>query len=108
MNDAMLQDLVNKFAQFRSTHKPHSRIPERLRKEVLAALAAGVGRKEIFQVLKISSPQIRDWQKRVQASDKNEKPRVLNIVPETTANIPADLRVTFENGRLTVELRAGG
>lgn len=107
MDDSILQSLGTKFSAFRTRYKPHTRIPDDLRSEILAAIDTGIDSAEISRSLKVSTTQIRQWRKRSCPADRLAKPRVLSVIPESSKDLPASLRVTYENGRLILELGSG-
>lgn len=102
----LLKSLKADFKAFRSQSRPHTRIPEHLRFAALDAIAFGVKPSLVASTLKVSPSQLIRWQQRSfpQAIAK-AAPRILDVIPLIPGPvIPTGLRVTYEAGRLLLEL----
>jgi len=109
MIDSRLRILESKFLKFRSQFPPKTRIPFELRQEVLEAISAGVRPSAVALALSLSSDQIKSWRKRMRQQNMSEvpktSPRVLEVVSSMPPTVmPAGLRISFEGGRLLLEL----
>lgn len=107
MIDSRLRILESKFSKFRSQFPPNSRIPMELRQEVIETIAAGISPSVVSVALNLSSDQIKAWRKhlRHQNALAKTRPRVLDVVSAMpTSGMPAGLRISFEGGRLLLEL----
>jgi hypothetical protein len=106
---SLLKSLGADFAAFRARSRPHARIPKGLRQAVLTALDAGIEPTVVTKVLGLSSSQIKVWRRGSQPSNVESNTggqlRVLNVIPETAGTgISPGLRVSYENGRLLLEI----
>ena len=73
--------LAAAFAAFRSVHRPGQRIPLGLRRQVLAALDAGVSASAIGKVCGVSWSQTRYWRAAACAGGAvTRAPQVLSVV----------------------------
>lgn len=61
-SDAALQRLEKQFAKFRREHPPQTRIPDTLRRGVLAAMRQGVTTADLRRYCGLSSTQLTQWQ----------------------------------------------
>ena len=106
-SDSRLRTLKSDFAAFRRRTRPRGRIPEQLRRGVLAAVAAGVEPAVITAELGVSGPQVATWRQRLAplVVASCNVPRVLEVIPGVSkAGEPSGLRVSYEAGRLLLEL----
>lgn len=104
-----LKALKADFAAFRSRNRRHARIPEHLRRAVLSAIASGLDRSLLKSSFGVSEAQVAIWSRRISSQKAvavaEGRPRVLDVIPpipETGA--PTGLRVSYEAGRLLLEL----
>lgn len=102
-----LELLKKKFTDYRSTSRLQARIPDYLRKEVLEAAAAGVSPTRINAAVGVTRTQLTRWQK--VALPAQQSIRVLRVVKERLPEapekaLPPGLRISFEAGRLLLEL----
>ena len=109
--DPRLSPVLARLTEFRRTHRPGAPIPDRLRQLVLDAAADGISLSAISRHLRVSGEQIRMWRSgrdgRTRAVVPTSSPRVLEVLPMPPADqrpMPTGLRVTYESGRLTLEL----
>ena len=108
-NPALLNSLGAELDAFRAANSSHARIPEALREAVLSAIDQGVNSRDIRNVLKIANSQITAWRRARLNGDalskKEIQPRVLNVIP-TPPSMGAlpNIRVSYENGRLLLEI----
>ena len=99
-----LKTLKADFAAFRATCRPHGRIPEHLRQAILSAVDSGIGSALIRTELGVTSGQISVWRRR-RSPQVTERPRVLDVIPSLLGTaVPSGLRVSYEAGRLQLEL----
>lgn len=102
-----LNSLKKDFAAFRSQHRPHSRIPDHLRRSVLEAISFGLEPSIVTSALRISPAQLTSWRRRMPPlpATKNDRPRILDVIPSIPcSSAPTGLRVSYEAGRLLLEL----
>jgi len=101
-----LNSLKADFAKFRTHSRSHARIPDHLRRAVLDGLAAGLDVTLVTTALKLTTAQIALWQRRRKvAVMAEERPRILNVIPTSAgSHEPTGLRVSYEAGRLLLEL----
>lgn len=59
--DEVLEDVRQRFAAFRRTYEPRTRIPNELRRAVLAALKQGVSMSALRGTCGLSARQVEDW-----------------------------------------------
>lgn len=102
-----LDILRKKFTDFRSTNRPQARIPDHLRREVLEAAAAGITPTRINAAVGVTRTQLSRWQQ--DAMPAKQSARVLRVVKEVSPEVPVKelpqgLRISFEAGRLLLEL----
>lgn len=102
----LLKALIADFKTFRSHSRPHTRIPEHLRSASLQAVASGIKPSLVASSLKISPSQLIRWRQRPSSQAIAETaPRILDVIPLIPDPvIPTGLRVTYEAGRLVLEL----
>ena len=62
--DPRVRVLAEQFDEFRRTHKPRTRIPDRLREEALATLAAGVPASVIRSACGLGTGLLENWEQR--------------------------------------------
>jgi hypothetical protein len=62
--DPRVRVLAEQFDEFRRTHEPRTRIPDQLRDEALATLAAGVPGSVIRSACGLGSGQLENWEQR--------------------------------------------
>ena len=99
-----LVQLVAAFAAFRSVHGPGRRIPLGLRRQVLAAVDAGVSAGAIGKVCGVSWSQIRYWRSAVRVGGPvTVAPQVLSVVDDQATPVSSPLP-SSEGG---IELRVG-
>jgi len=111
MIDSRLRHLELKFTKFRSGGRSRRRIPDDLRREVLAAVKSGVSRARVAATLRLSYDQIRDWQRGQQQQPKPavQRARILDVfATPALPGLPAGLRISYEGGRLLLELFGRG
>jgi hypothetical protein len=101
-----LKSLESDFAAFRSQRRRHERFPEHLRRAVLDAIASGLEPSLVTKTLKVTKSQLAQWQRHLLLPTAvEESPRILQVIPSIPdAAIPTGLRVTYEAGRLLLEL----
>ncbi len=104
--NSSLNSLKKDFAAFRSQHRPHARIPDNLRRSVIEAISSGLEPSVVTSVLRISSAQLTSWRRRMLPSAANtDSPRILEVIPSILGtSVPTGLRVSYEAGRLLLEL----
>ena len=105
--DCTFDLLKKKFTDFRSVGRPQARIPDYLRKEVLTAVAAGITPTCINAAIGVTRSQLTRWQQ--EAMPPEQSTRVLQVVKEVAPEVaekglPPGLRISFEAGRLLLEL----
>ena len=98
-----LKALRTNFSAFRAKCRPHARIPEHLRQAILDAIESGVEPALLKTEFGVTSGQVGAWRlrKRRPAPDS---PRVLEVIQPVLGAPPTGLRVSFEAGRLLLEL----
>ena len=57
-----IEQLEQRFAQFRREHRAHTRIPDALREAVLASMGQGVTPAQLRHCFGLSSKQLKQWQ----------------------------------------------
>ena len=57
----LLAELRAEFAAFRKTHRPRTRVPERLRMQALKAIDAGVGPTAVSRASGVTRTQLSRW-----------------------------------------------
>lgn len=91
-------------AAFRGKCRPRARIPAHIREAILAAVDAGVKPTVLKTELGVTSGQVAVWRRR-RPSQVTAAPRVLDVVPSVLGTaMPSGLRVSYEGGRLLLEL----
>ena len=105
-SDPRLKSLISAFAAFRAQSRPHTRIPEQLRNGTLELIASGLRPSLVARALKVSPSQLMGWRQRVASPGLTKtEPRILEVIPMAAAPVhPNGLRVTYEAGRLLLEL----
>ena len=108
-NKEILRNLTADFSVFRAHRRPYARVPQRLRQSVLAAIASGLSAATIAGSLGLSASQIASWRRRTSKEldviAPIERPRILTVTPdEGKSGLPTGLRVSYESGRLLLEL----
>ena len=98
-----LQALRTNFVAFRTQCRPHARIPEHLREAILNAIASGMPPALLKKEFGVTTGQLSVWRQRRQRP-ASESPRVLEVVQPVLGAHPTGLRVSFEAGRLLLEL----
>ena len=106
---AILKDLSSELDLFRSSNQVSARIPLSLRESILKAMDDGVRTKDVRKFLKVGDAQIKAWKKNRLNDDKlaikTAEPRVLNVIPTPpSSGSSPNLRVSYENGRLLLEI----
>ncbi|MBC7659452.1 MAG: hypothetical protein H7249_07060 [Chitinophagaceae bacterium] len=104
-----LKSLIADFKAFRSQSRPHTRIPEHLRRAALDAIASGLKPSLVARNLKVSPSQLIRWQQRdfCQTIPK-DAPRILDVIPSipvqsdlATVNLVSDAELA---ARFEIEL----
>ena len=104
-HSSLQQSLKNEFAQFRAKSRPGARIPDHLRQAVLQALSSGLKRSTVRGTVGVTYSQLDSWQQCAMPEKVGVKPRILNVIPSVSMpDSPSGLRVSFEAGRLLLEL----
>lgn len=98
-----LKTLRANFSAFRAKCRPHAKIPEHLRRAILNAIESGVEPAFVRAEFGVTSGQINAW-RRSARQPTQESLRVLEVVEPVVATSPTGLRVSFEAGRLLLEL----
>jgi len=106
---SVLQSLIGELDSFRSSNQFSARIPQPLRESILRAIDEGIGAKDVRKFLKIGDAQIKAWRRGRPHGDKlavkAAEPRVLNVIPTPPSlGSSPNLRVSYENGRLLLEI----
>lgn len=106
---SLLKSLSAELDSFRSNSQFSARIPHPLRESVLRAIDDGIEPKDVRKILKIGDAQIKAWRRgRVDVDKlaiKTIEPRVLNVIPTPpSSGSSPNLRVSYENGRLLLEI----
>jgi len=107
-----LQSLQAEFKAFRIQNRVRTKVPVHLRREVLKALDSGFSSSQLRTALGVTKAQLLDWQGKKRTPTRKEgsrlasPPRVLEVVPSVAEakEPPNGLRVSYESGRLVVEL----
>ena len=103
-----LAQLAAAFIAFRSVHGPGRRIPLGLRKQVLAALDAGVSASAIERSCGVSWSQTKHWRAAGRAgSPVVVAPQVLSVVDHQAAPVPTsspegDLEMRVGSWRISI------
>lgn len=111
MTQSAAQDLIAVKAmleEFRQTSAPRARVPPEIRAAVLELIDRGTPVSKVCKATGLAHGQFQMWRK----SAGLQKPtiitasRVLTVEPSHTAeaDLPKGLRVSYEGGRLVVEL----
>ena len=102
------QSVKSAFDAFRAQSRPGARIPEHLRQLIFSALDAGLKPSLVRQTSGVSRGQLVRWQRCAKSNLSpvaDTTPRVLNVIHEVAIPpMPSGLRVTYEAGRLHLEL----
>lgn len=98
-----LKALRADFSAFRSKCRPHARIPEHLRQALLDAIDSGLQPAPLKAEFGVTMSQVSVWRRRSRRAAPDD-PRVLEVVPPVLGSPPTGLRVSFEAGRLLLEL----
>ena len=102
------QSLESEFKSFRTENRPGARIPEHLRQLIFSALAAGLQPSLVRRICGVGHGQLVSWQRCAKSKltpMAATRPRVLNVIPEAAPpRLPSGLRVTYESGRLQLEV----
>jgi hypothetical protein len=104
--DPRLAPILARLVEFRKSRASGgAHIPVLLRKLVLNAAASGVSLSAISRHLGISNSQMEKW-RRENGAAASLSPRILEVIGSQAehAPAPAGLRVTYESGRLVLEL----
>ena len=101
-----LKSLKADFTSFRAQNRPHARYPDQLRSAAIDAIAAGIKPSLMARALKVSPTLLQQWQRRVLLQVPTEEcPRILNVLaPNLITSVPTGLRVSYEAGRLLLEI----
>ncbi len=104
--NSALNSLKKDFVAFRSQHRAHSRIPDHLRQSVIEAISCGLEPSIVTSALRISSAQLTSWRRRMlPPAAKSDCSRILEVIPSIlSTSAPTGLRVSYEAGRLLLEL----
>lgn len=98
------------FEAFRNQRRGNTTFPVELRQAVLGAIASGIPQCQVSKATSLSSFQIGIWKTKSQVSRKSilvkSQPRILDVISSSTisGSTPSGLRVSFEAGRLTLDL----
>lgn len=111
MTKSAAQDLIAVKAmleEFRQTSAPRARVPPEIRAAVLDLIDCGTPVSRVCKATGLAHAQFQMWRK---SSDRRQPTmiaasRVLTVVPSVTAeaDLPRGLRISYEGGRLVVEL----
>ena len=106
---SILKNLSSELDSFRSSNQFSARIPQALRETILRAIDDGIELKDVRKILKIGYAQIKAWRRGRVDGDKlaikTTEPRVLNVIPTPpSSGSSPNLRVSYENGRLLLEI----
>lgn len=96
-----LKSLKADFKAFRAQSRPHTRIPDHLRRAAPEAIASGLEPSVIANNLKVSPAQLIRWRQRIypQAIPR-DTPRILDVIPVMPdSTMPTGLRVTYVSFR---------
>lgn len=95
--------LSEDFEAFRAKARPGAKIPEELRREVIKAIDAGAEPTALRSVLGVTNSQVASWRRgsRVRADNVS---RVLEVVPSAASMMAPGIRVSYEHGRLSLEV----
>ena len=103
-----LKKLRSEFAAFRARCRPHARIPDHLRQAVILAIDAGIETALIAKALGLSGGQVATWRRGMVSTGvavTDDLPRILSVAPPSpAAGMPPGLRVSYEAGRLLLEI----
>jgi hypothetical protein len=101
-----LKSLKADFKAFRTQFRPHSRIPDHLRRAVVEAIASGLDSTLVTSSLKVSPAQLILWRQRIlPQAIVTDASRILDVIPVMPGEaMPTGLRVSYEAGRLLLEL----
>ncbi|MBC7532741.1 MAG: transposase [Oligoflexus sp.] len=101
-----LKSLKADFASFRAKNRPHARYPDQLRSAAIEAVATGIKLSLMARALNVSPTLLQQWQRRVLLPVPTEDcPRILNVLPpNSNTSVPTGLRVSYEAGRLLLEI----
>lgn len=97
------QALRTDFLAFRTKCRPHAKIPEHLREALLKAIASGMAPALLKKEFGVTTGQLSVWRQRRQRPAP-DSPRVLEVIQPVLGASPSGLRVSFEAGRLLLEL----
>ena len=102
----LLQNLKQDFERFRSCGRRRARIPDGLRRRVVAASSAGISSSVLSAELGVGSSQLAAWRSSITPALCGQgKPRILAVTADTQKSAPqSSLRISCESGRLLVEL----
>ena len=102
------QSLQAEFDTFRAQSLPRARIPEHLRQSIFSAISAGLKPSLVRRISGVGHSQLVSWQRCAKSKLTPvpvTKPRILNVISEVASQqMPSGLRVTYEAGRLQLEL----
>lgn len=98
-----LKALRANFSTFRAKCRPHARIPEHLRQAILNAIESGVEPALVKAEFGVTSGQVSVWRRKARRPAQ-DSPRVLEVIEPVVGASPTGLRVSFESGRLLLEL----
>jgi len=98
-----LKALRANFSAFRAKCRPHARVPEHLRQAILDAIESGVEPALVKAEFGVTSGQVEIW-RRSARRPAQDSPRVLEVIEPVLGASPTGLRVSFESGRLLLEL----
>jgi len=101
--ESAFQSLRADFAAFRAGCRPHARIPAHLREAILKAVASGMAPALLKKEFGVTTGQVSVWRQSRRRSAP-DSPRVLEVVRPVLGAAPTGLRVSFEAGRLLLEL----
>ena len=106
-----LGSLKAAFASFRSQSSPRARIPAHLRRAVLDVIETGIRPSHVAKPLGLTSTQIGLWRRGPRLAQEKVSPaalappRVLDVIATSPgAALPSGLRVSYEAGRLLLEI----
>jgi hypothetical protein len=80
-----LEELRQRFKDFRESHAAHSRVPQALRAATVAALHHGVSGAVIRRACRLSGSQLRSWQTAVAPRRPQGSVRVFKVSNATTS-----------------------
>ena len=105
-----LRNLKRDFVAFRRRYPPHTRVPDELRRAVLEAVRLGIDPSLLKVIAGVTGAQVAKWRQyaspvQMVSLGSDACPRVLEVVPAVAgAGLPTGLRVSYEAGRLLLEL----